>query len=74
MINRSHIFEQTINSEWYVSHTLPLLESIMEENIHHYFMQDGARTHTAGYSITLLSKVFENRLINHSYGLQGLQT
>jgi hypothetical protein len=30
-----------------------------------YFMQDGATAHTATYSINVLNKVFENRLISH---------
>jgi hypothetical protein len=44
----------------------------MEEKIHHCFMQYDATTHTASYSFTVLSKVFENRLINRSFGLQSL--
>jgi hypothetical protein len=50
------------------------LRALWEKEIHQYFMQDGAITHTADYAITVLSKMFENRLINRGYGLQGLQT
>jgi hypothetical protein len=73
MNSRSHIFEETTNSEWYVT-LCPFLRALRKKKIHYYFMQDGATAHTAGYSITLSSKVFVNRLINHNYGLQGLQT
>jgi hypothetical protein len=35
-----------------------------EEKTYGYFMQDGATAHTAIYSINVLNKVFENRMIS----------
>jgi hypothetical protein len=35
-----------------------------EEKTYGYFMQDGATAHTADYSIYVLNKVFEDRLIS----------
>jgi hypothetical protein len=44
----------------------PFFESITEEeNTYGYFMQDGATTHTATYSINVLNEVFEDRPISH---------
>jgi hypothetical protein len=59
-------FENTLNSEWYVSDILrPFFGSITEEEeTYGYFMQDGATAHTATYSINVLNEVFENRLIS----------
>jgi inhibitor of nuclear factor kappa-B kinase subunit alpha len=59
-------FEETINSERYVSDILqPFFESITEEEkTYGYFMQDGATAHIATYSIHVLNKVFEDRLIS----------
>jgi hypothetical protein len=60
------LFENTINSEWFVTDILrPFFDSITEEQkTYGYFMQDGATAHTAIYSIKVLNEVFENRLIS----------
>jgi hypothetical protein len=47
------IFENTINSEWYVSDILrPFSDSITEEEkTYGYYMQDGATAHTATFPL-----------------------
>jgi hypothetical protein len=63
-MNRNHNSEQAINSEWYVNDILQLFfGSITEEaRTYGYFMQDGATTHTAYYSINVLNELFRDRL------------
>jgi hypothetical protein len=59
-------FENTNNSERCVTDILrPFFDSITEEEkTYGYFMQYGATTHTATYSINVLKEVFEDRLIS----------
>jgi inhibitor of nuclear factor kappa-B kinase subunit alpha len=42
----------------------PFLRALWKKKRHGYFMQDGATAHTATYSINILNKVFEDRLIS----------
>jgi hypothetical protein len=43
----------------------PFFDNIREEEKPYcYFMQDGATSHTATYSINFLNEVFEDRLIS----------
>jgi hypothetical protein len=67
---RSHFFKDSINSERHVSDIpRPFFERITkEEKTCDYFIQDGATTYTATYSINVLNEVFDT-----DYGLQGLQ-
>jgi hypothetical protein len=66
MNSRTRIFENTINSERYVSDIVrPFFGSITEEEkTYGYFMQCGATAHTATYSINVLNEVFLNRLVS----------
>jgi hypothetical protein len=59
-------FENTINSERYASDIRgPFFGSIAEEEkTYGHFTQAGAAAHTATYSINVLNKVFEDRLIS----------
>jgi hypothetical protein len=64
--NRTHIFEQTINSEQYVHDILgPFLAVLWMKKRHCYFMQDGATAHTINYSVDVLNEVFEDKLIRY---------
>jgi hypothetical protein len=40
------------------------LTALRKKKRHGYFMQDGATAHTVTYSINILNKVFEDRLIS----------
>jgi hypothetical protein len=42
----------------------PFLTALWKNKRHGYFMQDGATAHTAAYSINVLNKMFEDRLIS----------
>jgi hypothetical protein len=42
----------------------PFSEALRNKKRHGYFMQDGATTHTATYSINVLNEVFEDRLMS----------
>jgi hypothetical protein len=44
----------------------PFLAASRKKKRHGYFMQDGATAYTANYSINVLNKVFQDRLVSES--------
>lgn len=60
----TNIFNRLNSEQHYILWSF--FESITEEeNAYSYFMQGGLTAHTAHYSINVLSRVFEDRLVSH---------